>query len=395
MRMNFRVPFLTTSFGGAGASGVVAASHGPAADQIASLDGLRAIAIACVFLAHGGLSQIVPGGLGVTLFFVLSGFLITTLMRAEWAATGTLDLRAFYQRRFLRLMPPLLIVLTLTLLLDACTDSRTPATWAGVASVVFYFSNYFSILYASGVPDGLGVTWSLAVEEHFYIVFPLLALLLLRVRRVASVAPLGLLCLAVLAWRCWLLGQGAAPSRIYMGTDTRIDSILVGCVMALLCNPVLDPVHPRVRRHSLSMTLLLLGVLAGTLVYRSEYFRSTFRFTIQSLALAPLIYLAVAQSRHAAFRWLNAAPLVYLGRISYTVYLVHQSCMLFVTGRWPVWGTAATLAASAVLTLAVAVPMRRWVDLPCAGLRRRLHRRRVIAVPGRADGALLAYNQRA
>jgi peptidoglycan/LPS O-acetylase OafA/YrhL len=351
-------------------------------DVIASLDGIRAVAIGLVFLAHGGLSDIVPGGLGVTLFFVLSGYLITTLMRVEYADTGSLDLPAFYLRRLLRLMPPLLLVLLLALLLHVTGLVKAAPTVAGVVSVIFYFGNYFAIFHHfQGMPDGMGITWSLAVEEHFYIVFPVLALLLLRFRRAVSVIPLVALCAATLVWRCWLVAHGASDDRIYMATDTRIDAILTGCVMALLCNPVLDPVPSRVRQYTGAICVAALGVLVGTLLYRSEYFRQTYRYTIQSLAVAPLIYLAVAQSRIAAFRWLNAGPVVYLGKISYTVYLTHQAALFFINEHWPRLREVGTMVATALLVLAIAAPMRQCVEIPFARLRKRLHQRRHAAAP--------------
>jgi peptidoglycan/LPS O-acetylase OafA/YrhL len=353
---------------------------GKSPEVIASLDGIRAVAIGLVFLAHGGLGNIVPGGLGVTMFFVLSGFLITTLMRVEFAKTGSLDLPAFYLRRVLRLMPPLLLVVMLLLLVHATGLDRNAITVGGVAAVIFYFGNYYAIAHHfAGIPAGLGVTWSLAVEEHFYIVFPLLALLLLRFRRAAAVIPLGVLCAVILLWRCWLFVHGASEDRIYIATDTRIDSILMGCVLALLCNPVLDPVPERVRRYTGLIGAAAVGVLVASLTYRSEYFRQTYRYSIQSLACAPLIYLAVAQSHTAAFRWLNAGPVAYLGKISYTVYLVHQACMTFIDEHWPRLSTAPMLVCAALLALAIAVPMRRWVEIPFARIRKRLHQRRQAA----------------
>jgi peptidoglycan/LPS O-acetylase OafA/YrhL len=348
-----------------------------APEVIASLDGIRAVAISLVLLAHGGLSKVVPGGLGVTLFFVLSGFLITTLMRIEYAGSGSLNLPAFYLRRLLRLMPPLLLVLLLVLLAHAAGLVRRAPTATGVASIIFYFANYFAILHPfDGLPDGMGVTWSLAVEEHFYIVFPALALLLLRLRRAASVIPLAVLCAGVLAWRCWLFTHGASADRIYMATDTRVDAILIGCALALVCNPVLDSVPSRARQLTGAICITALGLLLVTLAYRNEYFRQTFRFTIQSLALTPLIYFAVAQHRLAAFRWLNAGPVVYLGKLSYAVYLAHQACLAFVTEHWPKFGMAPTMFFAAVLTLAIAVPMHQWVEIPLARIRKRLHERR-------------------
>jgi len=278
-------------------------------------------------------------------------------------------------------MPPLLLVVALSLSLTAVDGSGPPPTLGGIASVIFYFSNYFSIVVGNGIPDGLGVTWSLAVEEHFYIVFPLAAVLLLKSTRRTAAAMLAILCLAILAWRCWLLAHGAAIGRIYMGTDTRIDSILLGCAMALACNPVLDPVPEPVRRHAGSIGAAAIAVLLGTLFLRGEYFRWTYRFSVQSLAFAPLIYLAVALPRHAAFRWLNWTPLTYLGRISYTIYLAHETCLIFVNQHWPGLGMVPSMAATAVFAFAIAVPMRLCVEIPFARIRRRLQQWRLSTVP--------------
>jgi peptidoglycan/LPS O-acetylase OafA/YrhL len=251
-----------------------------------------------------------------------------------------------------------------------------------VASVLFYFSNYYAIWVGPGIPDGLGVTWSLAVEEHFYIVFPVLAVFLLRFRRGAAAVPLGVICAGILLWRCWLYSHGAPSGRVYMGTDTRVDSILVGCLMALVCNPVLDTVGDRAQKYALPACLAALAVLAATILYRSDSFRGTLRYTVQGLALVPLIYFAVADSQHAAFRWLNTAPMIYLGRVSYTVYLAHESCRFVMNEYWPELGMVPTMVGTAVMALAIAAVMRHWVELPFAGIRKRLHQRR--APPVRA-----------
>src|ERR1700730_14034978 len=115
--------------------------------SIPSLDGIRALSVALVFFSHNGLGTIVPGGLGVTIFFVLSGFLITTLMRTEYAEHGTVSFRAFYLRRFLRLTPPLAIVTCLAVLLSLTLGLGTSFTPTGLLSVLMYFSNYFVIFH--------------------------------------------------------------------------------------------------------------------------------------------------------------------------------------------------------------------------------------------------------
>lgn len=347
-----------------------------AGSAIPSLDGLRAVAVSLVFLAHSGLENFIPGGLGVTIFFVLSGFLITTLMRTEYDHSGAIRFRVFYLRRLLRLMPPLLIVVVATWLLSALAIIDGHFTLAGLSAAVFYFGNYFLIAHDfHGVPAGLGVIWSLAIEEHYYLVYPPLAALLLRIGSAAvSVTTLSLLCAAVLAWRYWLVFHGGTDAYLVMATDTRIDAILVGCFMALLFNPWLDRVPAVKPRNDWLAAALCIALLIGTLVYRDPVFRLTARFTLQSLAVAPLIYLAVARAKQRPYRWLGARPLVYLGTISYTIYLSHHVILLAVAKHWPQLHWAWVSIVAALLTLAVAGPMRRWVEGPCTRLRQRLHR---------------------
>lgn len=328
-----------------------------------------------VFFAHSGLEHLIPGGLGVTVFFVLSGYLITTLMRMEHARTGGIDFRSFYLRRVVRLMPPLAIVVAATALLAHFDLIAGDFSLMGLLSVLFYFGNYFVIdSNFADVPLGIGVTWSLAVEEHYYLLYPPLAALLLRIGRVRFSATVLLgMCAAVLAWRYWLLFNGASENYLTMATDTRVDAILVGCLLALLRNPRLDPLPAPRPVVEWGLMVFCLGLLLGTLLYRDEVFRLTTRYTLQSLAIAPLIYLAVARSQAWPFRWLNSRPMVYLGTVSYTIYLSHQVILYMVQHHWPQAGWAITTAATAALTLTAAALMRRYVEVPSARLRKRLH----------------------
>lgn len=354
-----------------------------ATGTIPSLDGIRAIAVMMVFFAHSGLEKIIPGGLGVTIFFVLSGYLITTLMRIEHLRSGSISYRGFYLRRLLRLMPPLLIIVAAAGVLGAFAVIDGQFTLAGLLSALLYFGNYHVIAQDfQGMPAGIGVVWSLAIEEHYYVFYPPLAALLLRVGRAGlSAALLSFLCVAVLAWRYWLVFHGASEAYLSMATDTRVDAILVGCLMALLCNPWLDRDAAWPARYDWLVAGVCIAILIGTLLYRDEVFRLTVRYTLQSLAIAPLIYLAVARAERWPFRWLNAKPLVYIGTVSYTIYLAHHVILLGLAKHWPQWNWILLTLVGALLTLAVAEPMRRWVDLPCAKLRKRLHQKTAARAP--------------
>jgi peptidoglycan/LPS O-acetylase OafA/YrhL len=327
------------------------------------------------------LENVIPGGLGVTVFFVLSGYLISTLMRTEYAAKRSLDYRGFYLRRFLRLMPPLVCVVALVGVLAAFAVVDGAFSLNGLFAVLFYYGNYFVIAHDfNGLPAGVGVVWSLAVEEHYYLLYPPLAVVLLRSGRMgASAVALLALCVLVLCWRFWLATHGASAAHLTMATDTRVDAILAGCVMALWRNPWLDPKPAADTRRDALVVAVCAAVLLLTLLYRDELFRGTVRYSLQSAAVAPLIYLAVARAQRWPFRWLNAKPLVYLGTISYTVYLLHHVILLLVAKHWPSLGWLGATLVGIALTLAVAEPIRRFVERPCARLRSHLHRGRAAA----------------
>jgi peptidoglycan/LPS O-acetylase OafA/YrhL len=143
--------------------------------------------------------------------------------------------------------------------------------------------------------------------------------------------------------------------------------------MAVARNPWLDPVPAPNVLKDWGVAAICVAVLVGTLLYRDEVFRLTARYTLQSLAIAPLIYLAVARADRPPFRWLNARPLVYVGTISYTIYLSHHVILSGLAKHWSQLGWFWLTLAGAALTLAVAEAMRRWVEQPCAVLRKRLH----------------------
>jgi peptidoglycan/LPS O-acetylase OafA/YrhL len=351
----------------------------PALGAIPSLDGIRGIAVSLVFLAHSGLEKLVPGGLGVTIFFVLSGYLISTLMIEEYRAAGSISLRRFYLRRLLRLMPPLLLVVAAAWLLSSLSLIGGGFSLSGLLSVVFYGANYYFIAHDfQGVPAGLGVMWSLAVEEHFYLLYPPLAIALLGAARPRlSAAVLSTLCLLVLVRRCWLASHGAPESYLNMASDTRADAILVGCLMALLRNPWPRQAGVSEHKRNWPIAAACMAALLLSLAVRDDFFRATFRYTLQCLAIAPLIYLAVTNADHVAYRWLSSKPMIYLGSISYSVYLSHQVILYLVAKQWPLSTWTESTLASAVLTLAIAAALRRWIEQPCAALRRRLHRQSV------------------
>lgn len=344
--------------------------------HIPSLDGLRAFAVGVVFLAHVGLKTLVPGEFGVTVFFFLSGFLITTLLRVEHTRTAAISLRDFYLRRVLRIFPPLYLVLigaTVLTLLGPLSDPHLRLEPGPIAAQALYLTNYDIVAtdWWNGRAPGTWIYWSLAVEEHFYLFFPLLYLLLLRVlpERRRQLAVLLGLCALVLAWRTFLVyGLHASKDRTYIASDTRIDSILFGCALAVLGNPVLD--RTRFSDTQWKFVWLPLG-LAGLLVsflIRNPALQQSVRYSLQGVALVPVFVCAMRFPGWFAFRALNWRPVAFVGVLSYTLYLVHPTVIFGLDKNLsPARGVLAGLA-----SLAIAIAMYYAVERPAARLRRRL-----------------------
>jgi len=220
-----------------------------------ALDGFRGVSILAVMLYNTGI--LTGGFLGVDMFFVLSGFLITSLLLDELASTGHVSFRAFYVRRALRLLPALA---PLVVIAGGAMIVWDPSlgTVGFVLSVIFYTANW-AIVY--GLPQGLlGHAWSLAIEEQFYAIWPPLLLLLVRmVRRrwallLIVVAAVGL----AVAYRFTIMSTPTRMARIYVGLDAHADPVLVGCALGIFCASQL---FRRTRRAVVVWNVL--GVLAG------------------------------------------------------------------------------------------------------------------------------------
>jgi peptidoglycan/LPS O-acetylase OafA/YrhL len=336
---------------------------------IPSLDGIRAISVLIVVLAHAGYGHLVPGGLGVTIFFFLSGYLITTLFIREHDSTKTVAIPAFYARRMLRLFPPLLLTLLIAYTLTATGLLPGGVSVGGLASQLLYFANYHAIFFgaANAVPAGTGILWSLAVEEHFYLVYPFLVFAAIRFRlsRSSCAAVLGVVCLAVLAWRFHLAtGADFFENRTYYASDTRFDSILFGCILALVANPALKTDVTTFGVSDFCLLAASLGLLLVTLIIRDPLFRETLRYSLQGIALLPMFYYAIKFSRHPLFSWLNARPLRRLGVYSYCVYLIHFVVLrlMFEQIPWLKAQPALAFAGGLLASVAFAFLVDRYID---------------------------------
>jgi peptidoglycan/LPS O-acetylase OafA/YrhL len=344
--------------------------------HLAPLDGLRAIAVAAVMAFHTGAGWAVGGFLGVDVFFVLSGFLITVLLVKEWQRRGTVSLRRFYARRALRLLPAVALLCAFLLIVGPVGTGAAArnALWKAVAGTLFYFQNWQQAFHLIPILQLTDHTWSLAIEEQFYLVWPALligAMFLARRRGrhpLRAALALALVLAAVSALLKIVMWSGAdSQARIYYGTDTRADSLLIGAALAIAYAggwlerarrqlPMLAPV-----------AMLIIIVTFGFAHDNSSRLYQDGGLTAFALVCGVLIGGLVLAPAGLLGRVLAVAPLVWLGRISYGLYLWH----------WPVfrylhearlglsWGPtqlvriAVTLAAATISYYLLERPMLR------------------------------------
>ena len=372
----------------------------PRGAGVPALNGIRGVAVALVLVGHSGIPGVTGGFIGVDIFFVLSGFLITSLLLDEIGRTGQLDLGSFWVRRARRLLPALLImvlaVIAARLLFppDAVSDLRNDATaaflWVANWAFVSHETDYFS----QGAPQSpLQHTWSLGVEEQYYLIWPVLiaavAVLLAVIARRRGKTPTivavrrAVLVLAVLgtvgsAAEAVLMASDASLNRVYFGTDTRAQALLIGAAAAALLVrdwPAIMAGLPLI--HSRWVRWLAWGVpLAGVAVLAAITHVATGSATefhnglLIVVAVAAVAVIApVALEQNGPVAWvLSTPPLVALGVISYGVYLWHWPVFLVLNGERTDWSGYALFAARCAVTLVLAVgswwlierPVRRW-----------------------------------
>lgn len=349
--------------------------------HLPALDGFRAIAVGLVILYHFNISNGIPGDLGVTAFFTLSGFLITWLLRREYRETGRVDFRGFYLRRTLRIFPAYYVFLLLIggLMLAA---GRSWPPGQGL-SAFLYVSNYFGALNPDS-GSSISHTWSLAVEEQFYLLWPLAFVLLAKRGRRTMLGALAATIAAVAVWRTWLVyGSGMSEARafqyVYRALDTRLDSLAIGCVLAVVLE---TNAGLRWARRAAASVWLPVPVVLGILASRklSEPVHHALGFTIESALCAVLVVQALQLHPARGYRWLTHPVTEYLGRISYPLYLWH-SLALFVAHKLPVaWPIQ--LAAALALSVALASGSYFVVEKPFLKLKDRLPK------PAKAKSAL-------
>lgn len=324
-----------------------------------SLDGLRGIAIMMVMVFHATPNLLVGGFIGVDIFFVLSGFLITNLLIREHEQHERLQLTAFYMRRILRLSPALLLML-----LTYCIASFI---WLADAQLDRFLTDaLISLLYltnwarAFGIhpPDFLGHTWSLAIEEQFYLLWPLFLTLMIKnfKRRELWLAATLILALLSLAWRVHLSTSGASPMRLYNGLDTRADALMIGCTLAILLS------LPQIRNYLTKRTshLIRYSAVISSMglclfaIFGEWNSPGMFYWGYILVAICSASVIADLTQDHPSVlnRILSTPLLVWIGTISYGLYLWHFPVyrVLLANG----WSQKNVLWLGSLITLAIA-----------------------------------------
>lgn len=398
----------------------------PNLSYIPALDGVRAFAVLGVMAYHGGIPWLAGGFLGVDSFFVLSGFLITSLLIAEWQRIRTIRLGAFWARRARRLLPALLLVLVFVAFYAAVIVPRGtyPDLRLDALSSLFYVANWHFILIGSnyfnqtGLPSPLTHTWSLAIEEQFYLIWPLVVLAVVKLtsslRVLLGVCVVGTVASAV--EMALLYQPNASLTRLYYGTDTHAQCLLVGASLAVTLALVArhrreagtlstapgtrasrrrapggDPGWAAVTPLSRAVLAVtgVLGVLASALFWSHLEYSDALLwrggFLLAALGTAAVLVSAVCAQRSPVALALSIAPLRYLGRISYGMYLWHYPLFIWIdsarTGLtgYTLFGVRvlATVSVATVSFYLVERPVRQgtffsdwraWVATPVAAL---------------------------
>jgi len=343
--------------------------HSFRAQHVPALDGLRGVAILLVITHH----QLIPlslnaGFLGVDLFFVLSGFLITSLLLREFNATNSISLKNFYARRVLRLAPALLIYLAVTLVVtyllhpDLFTQQLRLVGWS-----LAYLTNWRMALGWDSSLDPTAIIWSLSIEEQFYLLWPPILVLAcsLKIKRTEIAIALALLIVGIAVHRSTLLSSGSDLNRMYYGTDTRADAPLVGCLFALISSWRFSA--------RLRATLNLGAVLsAGVLVYLiatstfTDHFLYRGGYTLVACATGLFIWSIDDSPTNIFAKVLSWYPLRWFGLISYGLYLWHWLLLRTVSFFWlagslDVW--VRCLAAISVAALSFYFVERQFIKL--------------------------------
>ena len=351
------------------------------------IDGLRAVAVTAVFLYHAEPSWVPGGFLGVDVFFVISGYLITSLLLAEFGDSGRVALWRFWGRRARRLLPALFALLAVCLLVGATLERGKLIDLHGDAlASIFYVANWRFIFehesyFAQfGRPPLLRHLWSLAVEEQFYLLWPPLFVLGMRLRRRLALPALVAVATVGSTALMWALYSPSNTSRVFYGTDTRAAPLLVGVLLAFGWQPSALPALARARARLAfeAGSALSLAAIIYAFATVHDYDPGTYHGGFLVLALCSAALLATIVHPFSVLGRVLAHPLPrWLGERSYAIYLWHWPVIAFSRPGIDVHiGRVPDLLLQAAITLALADASYRWIERPIrTGALRRVHLR--------------------
>ncbi len=314
-------------------------------DYLPGLEGLRAFAVLAVILYHLDIPGLFSSGfLGVDIFFTVSGFLITAQLIRQFQTDGTIAIGNFYLKRARRLFPAVLVLLIFCILVtEWLVRDAAWRTRSDLLPALFYFSNWWQIFSEqsyfemSGRPALLQHLWSLAIEEQFYIAWPLLLLVILRHFRERGVLfAAAALALLSSGWMIYLSArygypQSQDPSRIYLGTDTHTMGLFMGASLAAAWNPWKSHASPGTqvtRALTDFLGVICISALLWAMLFVTEYDRALYQGGFFWVCLFSIgLVFAASQKDSTVSAWLSVRPLAWLGKRSYGLYLWH----------WPVF----------------------------------------------------------
>ena len=340
--------------------------------RVAALDGLRAIAVALVFGFHVD-SAAVPGGYqGVMLFFALSGFLITTLLLQEWRDTGRISLRAFYARRFLRLMPALAVMVAVTVAASVALGAFTVTTLKDALSGIAYVMDIYAPA-SHTIGGGYAHTWSLAVEEQFYLIWPAVLVFTLARRRSLLRLVIGWMLVLTAVTALLALTDAIYRGGMYRLPTTQFPVIGAGILLAI----VLDgPRGAWLLSHLTRPVVPALAIVGALILLFTTRHGATWLYVggypAVGVMFAALIGAVVAAPRSAITRALSARPIVWLGRRSYGFYLWHVPVIYLLAAHTH----SRMVEAVAALVFSLLATWLSWwlVETPFLRMKRRFER---------------------
>jgi peptidoglycan/LPS O-acetylase OafA/YrhL len=353
----------------------------PSSRRLAPLDGIRAFAVLAVLLYHGGVSWATGGLLGVDVFFVLSGFLITSLLCREYLRNGTIALKSFWVRRARRLLPALLVLLLgVAVYAYIAAGSIDLSTLRGDAlSTLLYVANWRFTLSNQGyfaqaaAPSPLLHMWSLGVEEQYYLVWPLIALFVFHrwgSRGLAWTAGVGAVASSMLT--VVLYHSGASIDRLYYGTDTRAQALLVGSFLGAISATRTWQVLPAQWAKGRVAPVGRIGGLIGAAyllwawhVYDGQAsFLYNGGFLVVAVATGAVITTVTTWPASVLARVCSFSVLIFIGRISYGLYLYHWPLFLVIDRAHTGLVGAPLLLVRLVVTFAAATVSFRFIEEP-------------------------------